>query len=108
MHDESHLLRRADRCHEQISAAEHELFSLIARIDAEGLWAKEGAYSTAHLLSMRYGISAWRAHRWVAAAKALGSLPALSRAFASGRLGSDKVCELARFATPRTVQALID
>ncbi len=56
---------------------------------------------------MRYGISAWKAHRWVAAAHALAELPATAEALGSGRLGIDKVVELTRFATPETERGLI-
>ena len=56
---------------------------------------------------MRYGISYWKAHRWIEAARALESLPALSEALASGILGVDKIVELTRFATPKTEAELI-
>jgi len=56
---------------------------------------------------MRYGISYWKARRWIAAAYALEDLPLLSEAFASGDLGIDKVVELTRFATPETEPRLI-
>ncbi|MBA3764221.1 MAG: DUF222 domain-containing protein, partial [Actinobacteria bacterium] len=56
---------------------------------------------------MRYGISTWKAERWVAAAEALESLPSVVRAFCTGHLGIDKVVELTRFATPETERGLI-
>jgi Domain of unknown function (DUF222) len=58
------------------------------------------ARDLAHFLAMRYGISEWKARRWIAAAHALEPLPKISEAFASGALGIDKVVELTRFATP--------
>jgi Domain of unknown function (DUF222) len=61
----------------------------------------------AHWLRMRYGVSDWKARRWIAAAHALESLPLTSEAFASGRLGVDKVVELTRFATPETERGLL-
>lgn len=61
----------------------------------------------AHWLSMRQGISDWKARRWIAAAYALESLPDVSEAFASGELGIDKVVELTRFATPTTEARLV-
>lgn len=51
---------------------------------------------------MRYGISGWKAARWVVAGHALEALPCLSEALASGMLSLDKVVELTRFATPET------
>jgi len=56
---------------------------------------------------MRYGISRWKAHRWIAAAHALEGLPRLSDALVSGELGLDKVVELTRFASPGTETDLI-
>jgi len=61
----------------------------------------------AHYIWMRLGISAWKAHRWVAAAHALESLPAISEALASGELSIDKVVKLTRFATPETERRLV-
>jgi hypothetical protein len=56
---------------------------------------------------MRYGISCWKASRWINAAHALEGLPRLSEAFRSGQLGIDKVVELARFATAETEADLV-
>lgn len=53
----------------------------------------------AHWLCMRYGISQWKAARWIAAGHALEGLPLLSETLERGELGIDKVVELARFAT---------
>jgi hypothetical protein len=61
----------------------------------------------AHWLWMRYGISDWKARRWIHAAHALEELSLLSEAFSTGELGVDKVVELARFATPETEGELI-
>ena len=66
------------------------------------MWENDGAHDMAHWLRMRYGISDWKARRWIASAHALESLPLTSEAFSSGRLGVDKVVELTRFATPET------
>jgi hypothetical protein len=49
---------------------------------------------------MRYGISLWKAHRWVQAAGAIEDLPRVREALQSGELGLDKVVELTRFASP--------
>jgi hypothetical protein len=56
---------------------------------------------------MRYGISAWKAHRWIHAAHTLEDLPMISEALTSGELGIDKVVELARFATAETQAGLV-
>jgi hypothetical protein len=61
----------------------------------------------AHWVSMRYGISWWKADRWVKAAHALESLPLIAQALSSGVLSIDKVVELTRFATSGTEERLI-
>jgi len=61
----------------------------------------------AHWLSMRQGISGWKARRWIAAAHALEHLTDLAHALSSGELGIDKVVELARFATFESEAGLI-
>jgi Domain of unknown function (DUF222) len=99
------LIGRIDAVHRRISDAQRELFSLIAEVDGCEAWRGTGARDMAHWLSMRYGISHWKAQRWIAAAHALPDLPRISEAFASGVLGIDKVVELTRFATPETEAA---
>ena len=66
-----------------------------------------GARDFPHWVAMRYGISEWKARRWIGAAHALERLPRLSEALRSGGLGIDKVVELARFANPETEARLI-
>jgi hypothetical protein len=56
---------------------------------------------------MRYGVSTWKAHRWIGAAHALERLPRLADALTGGTLGIDKVLEVARFATPETEAGLV-
>ena len=61
----------------------------------------------AQWLWLRYGISDWKAGRWIHAAQALEGLPRVSEALARGELGIDKVVELTRFATRETEADLI-
>jgi hypothetical protein len=56
---------------------------------------------------MRYGVSRWKARRWIAAGHALEGLPRIANALARGELGLDKVVELCRFATSETQTDLI-
>jgi uncharacterized protein DUF222 len=105
--DEEILILTADAFHAQVSGAQRELLRRIAELDRRDAWQDTGARDLAHWLSMRYGISSWKARRWIAAAHALEQLPRLSRAFASGALGIDKVVELCRFATPEVEGRLI-
>lgn len=95
----ANVVSRIDAAHARTCAAEHELVLLAAELDATEAWADDGAWSAAHWLSMRYGISQWKAFRIINAGRALPQLPAVSAAFASGCIGIDKVLELTRFAT---------
>ena len=97
----------ADAAHLRASLAQRELFSLIVQLDRRELWRDSGARDMAQWLWMRYGISDWKARRWIACAHALEELPLISEAFACGELGVDKVVELTRFATPDTEGGLI-
>jgi len=101
------LTTALDRAHRRVSSAHRDLLALIAEVDRREAWRDDGARDTAHWLSMRYGISGWKAHRWIAAAHALDGLPRLSAALASGALGVDKVVELARFATSEREAGLV-
>src|SRR6266542_6860875 len=96
-----------DAQHAGVCASQRQLFSLIAEADQCKAWRDSGARDMAHWLWMRYGISDWKARRWIAAAHALEGLPQISEAFASGELGIDKVVELTRFATAETEGRLI-
>jgi hypothetical protein len=53
---------------------------------------------------MRYGMSDWKARRFIETAAALPHLPAISQALERGELGVDKVLELTRSprSKPRT------
>jgi len=96
-----------DDLHRRLSSGQLELFRLIADADRHAAWKGAGARDMAAWLSIRYGISEWKARRWVAAAYALEALPSLSDALSSGRLGVDKAVELARFAQFETEDGLI-
>ena len=101
------LVEAIDGIHRRVSASHRELFSLIVEADRRKIWWNSGARDMAHWLSMRHGISWWKARRWIAAAHALGRLPRISEAFARGHLGVDKIVELTRFATPETEAGLL-
>jgi uncharacterized protein DUF222 len=101
------LINGIDALHSHISRAQRGLFRLIAEADRREAWQGSGARDMAHWLSMRQGISAWKARRWIDAAHALEHLPRLAEAFSSGELGIDKVVELTRFATLQTEAGLV-
>jgi hypothetical protein len=101
------LVSSADAAYRAIARATRELFGLLVEIGRSGAWEDDGARDLAHWVQMRYGISGWKAHRWIDAAHAIEHLPDTAEALASGALGVDKVVELTRFATPETERGLI-
>lgn len=105
--EEKDPVTRADAAHAAVGRAHRALLAAVAEIDRTEDWQGDGASCVAHWVSMRYGISAWKATRWVATAHALGHLPSTAEALSSGELGIDKVVELCRFATPHTEAKLL-
>ncbi|MCI0633234.1 MAG: HNH endonuclease [Actinobacteria bacterium] len=108
-----HMFEHVENAIDQVNAGvcrrQREFLALVAEVDRHEVWEESdsGARDTAHWLVMRYGISFWKAHRWIAAAHALEQLPRISEAFERGELGIDKVVELTRFATPQSEVRLI-
>jgi len=96
-----------DDVHARVCGSQLQLLRLIVLVDATEGWRGSGARDMPHWLAMRYGISDWKARRWIAAAHALKELPRIEEAFVAGTLGIDKVVELTRFATPETEERLI-
>ena len=101
------MLEELDRASAEVSRAQRELLRLIARAEGSGCWVEEGARDVAHLLQIRYGLSFWKARRWVVAARALERLPLLARALEQGELCLDKVVELARFCREEDQERLV-
>src|SRR5438034_1118137 len=101
------LVRGMDSWHQRACRAQRNLLSLVVEADEYQIWKQDGARDMAHWLWMRYGLSEWKARRWIVAAHALRSLPLIDEAFTSGALGVDKVVELCRFATPETEETLL-
>jgi hypothetical protein len=83
------------------------LLSLIAEADRLEVWVGSGARDLPHWVAMRYGVSEWKAHRWVESSRRLQDLPRISAAFGTGAIAIDKVVELTRFATPDTEDRLL-
>lgn len=102
------LIEGVDALHSHVSAGQRELLRAIAEVDRREAWRDSGARDMAHWLSIRYGISCWKAGRWIQAAHAIEGLAHISEAFSRGELGIDKVVELTRFATAQTEARLIE
>jgi hypothetical protein len=88
----------ADAAHVALGRAHRDLLAALVAIDRFAEWGADGARDCAHWVQMRYGISLWKAERWVRAAHELETLPAIADALATGLLSIDKVAELTRFA----------
>jgi hypothetical protein len=101
------LIEGIDALHRGVSRSQRRMLALLAEVDRRKGWRDSGARDMAHWLSMRQGISQWKARRWIAAAHALAGLPRVSEAFVRGELGIDKVVELTRFATAEMEAKLI-
>src|SRR5437764_467920 len=85
--DNAAFLTQMDASHEAACRAQRRFFTFIAEADRRSLWVGNGAHDMAHWLKMRYGVSDWKARRFIASAHALESLPLTAEAFATGRLG---------------------
>jgi len=101
------LVGRTDGAWNSVGRAHRELLDLLREVARRETWQDGGAQDLTHWVSMRYGLSAWKAQRWVAGAEALATLPLVAQALEAGVLGIDRAVELTRFATPETERHLI-
>jgi hypothetical protein len=106
-------IRRLDRLGDRIAemsthldAATVRLLALIRIFDAEGGW-NNGFRSCAEWLAWRVGLDLGAARERVRVARALGTLPRLTRALARGELSYAKIRALTRVATPETEERLL-
>jgi uncharacterized protein (DUF2267 family) len=91
-----------------IAAAECRFCLMVAEVDRRGFWATQGAQSCAHWLSWRCGVSPSVAREHVRVGRALGQLPRVTQAFATGRLSYSKVRAITRIATPVFEETLVE
>jgi len=89
-----------------LDAATAHLLILIREFDARAGW-NTGFRSCAAWLSWRVGLDPGAARERVRVARALGTLPLLAKALASGELSYAKVRALTRAATPETEARLL-
>src|SRR5262245_56962023 len=89
-----------------LEAATASLLDLIREFDARAGW-NTGFRSCAAWLSWRVGLDLGAARERVRVARALGTLPRLACALASGELSYAKVRALTRVATPETEEQLL-
>src|SRR5919106_1596253 len=79
-------LHRLDQATRAMASALAEALAAVADFDDENLWRHDGSTSMTSWLAARYGFSWGTAREWVRVARALRSLPTITRAFARGEL----------------------
>jgi hypothetical protein len=102
------LIERAADSWRRISQAQRELLQILAELDRRGVWHDAGAHDMVHWVGNAFGLSRYRAGRWLDAGHSLEDLPRIAEAFEQGDLSVYKVEELARFATPDDEDALLE
>jgi len=102
------LIERAADAWRRISGAQRELLEIFAELDRRSVWFDAGAHDMPHWVGNAFGLSRYRATRWLDAGHALQELPRIAEAFERGDLSVYKVEELARFATPEDEDALVE
>jgi hypothetical protein len=78
------LIEAVDASHREVSRVQRRLLGLLAEADRRAVWRDSGARDMAHWLSIRHGISQWKARRWLGAAHALEHLTDLEHALDRG------------------------
>ena len=84
----------------QIHAETAHLSRMVAKYDSSGDWAGIGVRSCAHWLTIAAGFDLRTSSELIRVGHALEQLPAISEAFAEGRLSFDKVRAVTRVAVP--------
>ena len=90
-----------------LAAATCRFLQLLAEFDTRRGWAGPGLRSCAHWLNWRVGLNLRTARDHLRVAHALTTLPAVTAAFAAGRISYSKVRALTRIATPSTEEGLL-
>ncbi len=90
-----------------LAAATCRFLQLLAEFDTRAGWAGPGMRSCAHWLNWRVGLNLRTAREHLRVAHALTGLPAVTEAFAAGRVSYAKVRAITRIATPKTEQGLL-
>jgi hypothetical protein len=81
-----------------LNASHARLVAIVADALADESWAIAGVRSPEHWLTMRAGLSPFRARQVVAVARRFGELPQVMGEFAGGQLSLDQVMVVARYA----------
>jgi hypothetical protein len=90
-----------------LAAAECRWMRLIAEYDQRAGYERWGSWSCAHWLSWHCGLDMRAARERVRVARALATLPVITRGFGAGTLSYSKVRALTRVATPANEASLV-
>lgn len=82
-----------------VSAGEYRWLQIVAEFDRRGLYQRWECHTCAHWLMWQCSLDIRSAHDKVRVARAIGTLPVISAAFAAGELSYSKVRALTRVAT---------
>jgi hypothetical protein len=102
------LIERGADSWRRISRAQRELRQIFTELDRRGIWHEAGARDMAHWVGNAFGLSRYRATRWIDAGRSLEELPRIAEAFEQGDLSVYKIEELTRFATPEEEDVLLE
>lgn len=89
------------------NAIQVRLLRSIVECDLRRVYRADDCDSMERWLSLRLGISRWKAQRMITTAYAVDELPKTTAAFERGEISLDKLFELARFATRATEGKLV-
>ena len=91
----------------RVNAVNYHWLVLIAEFDSRAGWAEAGARSCAHWLNWKCGLDLGAAREKLRVAHALGRLPLIAAAMASGELSYSKARALTRVATAENEAELL-
>ena len=83
-------------------SASAQTLAAVAEWDRRQLWRQDGATSMSSWLAARHALAWGTSREWVRVARALRELPAITEAYAAGRLSWDQLRFLTKFATAQT------
>jgi len=89
-----------------LNASYARLVAIVAQALADQSWAGGGIRSPEHWLTLRAGLSPFRARAVLTVARRAGELPTVMDQFAAGQLSLDQVAVVARYA-PAHVEASV-
>ena len=100
------LTRSARQLGAVLTATHAALLEIVAVVDEREHWRSDGCLSLEDWIAFTFQVGRTTARDWADAARALGELPHLSAAFASGEMSWDKTKAVATLASTASDEAL--